>query len=298
MSLSRRHDKLIRRLLAVKRERAEVEARGLTGMHVDRLLVRERALTSAVRRIRLQLGLPQTFDALAEATRLDSEGRRSRRRSRRAANEPLFTERQRVKPVPAARPEGAVDNRFSLDAPLELVSHAARYCARRAAEELLDHRQSPARGHVGVIDPWPATPLARTESGEIFAGSAGPLIGELVSRGFDADEARAYARVAVRSYVDEFVMFVVAALRREWSVADQLGRSQTERPPADLGKLERDLARAACSRIAAEVRTARRGRTFTADEIAGIGGLNTDAPVRRPAPIAAGATDADGVGHG
>ena len=276
--LNRRHDDLLREYLDVARQQSAAHGQGDT-RQAERLAVRERALAAGLRQLRLKLGLPVSFDPQLEAARLESLRGRSRVFAKgRADRDALeWPDRPRVRPVPAARPAGPESDLSDVDAPLELVSYAARFFARRAADETLDHRQSAARGHVsGDVAAWPTKPLARSANGEIFAGTAGRLMGELVGRGFDTHEARAYARVAVQSYADEFSTVVVAGLRRERDAVEQLGRRLDDVSPHRLVELERILVRAACAAIAAEVRAARHARSVTAAEVGALGGLGPD----------------------
>ena len=280
--ISRRHDDLLREYLDAARQRSEAIGEGDV-RQAERLAVRERALAAGLRQLRLKLGLPVSFDPQLEAARLESLRGRSRVFAKgRADRDALeWPDRPRVRPVPAARAADAEGDLAELDAPLELVSYAARFFARRAADEVLEQRQSAARGHLSGDDiaAWPAKPLARSATGEIFAGSAGRLMGELVGRGFDAHEARAYARVAVQSYADEFSTVVVAGLRREREAVARLGRHVDDVSPHRLVELERVLVRAGCAAIAAEVRVARHARSVTAAEVGALGGL---APDHRP----------------
>ena len=103
MNARRRHDILLRRYLATSRERAEAQIGGTSPSHVERLAARERALASALRTIRLYLGLPETFDPELESARLGIAGKRPGR----AANTRASTDRRehlktRVKLVPSA----------------------------------------------------------------------------------------------------------------------------------------------------------------------------------------------------
>ena len=273
--LSRRHDKLLRRYLFVARERSDAQAQGPSRRHVERLAVRERALFGSIRRIRVQLGLPPTFDPDLETARLDRDVPMSASRQPRGRDSSplMWSDRPRVKPVPAAR-SSQPDAKTTRDVTVELISHSARYCARKAAEDLLEHRASPARGCPGrTIVAWPERPLARTANGDIYAGSAGLLMGELVGRAFDGDDAIANARIAARNYIDEFTTVVMAALNRERLVAARLGQAIEDAPAGELSDLRRLLAQASCKRIAVEVRVARRVSTVTAEDVAAIAAL-------------------------
>jgi len=115
--------------------------------------------------------------------------------------------------------------------------------------------------------------LARTANGDIYAGSAGLLMGELVGRAFDGDDAIANARIAARNYIDEFTTVVMAALNRERLVAARLGQAIEDVPAGELSDLRRLLAQASCKRIAVEVRVARRVSTVTAEDVAAIAAL-------------------------
>ena len=55
--LTRHHDKLLDELATIERVRAEVERSQGSAKILDRLEVRERAVTGAIRRVRSQLGL-------------------------------------------------------------------------------------------------------------------------------------------------------------------------------------------------------------------------------------------------
>src|SRR5690606_21224625 len=124
-------------------ERIDAQQNGATQAQIDRLLVRERSLAVAARRLRHSLGLPETFDDDDERLRLKLDrpepvSARGRRRLRRAAVEPLWPERQRVKPVPTSSTPQAPLRPADGDAAIELVANAARYFGRRAADHVLD----------------------------------------------------------------------------------------------------------------------------------------------------------------
>lgn len=249
---------------------------------VERLALRERSLAAAVRRVRIELGLPGTFDPDVEEARLVAEAEASRRlarrrfvfRSSKADPGPLSgPERRRVLPVPAPRPvpPDVIDG---FDLHLELLSHAARFCGRRAAEDLLGQRSSPARGHIGSpAVTWPTTPLSRNADGELYAGSAGRVMGELVARRSGSAQAAAEARVAVRCYIAEFVDCVVSALLQERDIAIRLGMIH-EQPLAEwadaLGDVRSQLTEAACERIAAQARALRGSEDPSAEEVAAL----------------------------
>src|SRR5688572_23689377 len=103
LNANRRHDKLLRRYLAVTRERAEAQLAGSSQSRVQRLAVRERALAGAVRSIRLHLGLPDTFDPELESARLGIDGKRpgpSAGRKTASTDPSEHGGRPRIRPVP------------------------------------------------------------------------------------------------------------------------------------------------------------------------------------------------------
>lgn len=276
----------MRQLLTAREERLDAQDDGVGGAQLERLSVRERSLAVAVKRLRHEIGLPATFDHDAERTRLklDRPGPtsvRGRRRLRRAEVEPLWPERQRVKPVPSAPAPRAPGPVGSGDVTIELIVNAARFFGRRAADELLDQRRSLARG---IIDDSTAElssrPILSTPAGDPVGGTAGPLMGELVARGFDGGEAAGYAHAAVRGYVEEFISSVLDGLRRERAALAQIGHPVDEQPSVgQITRLKRDLAWTACAQIAAEARSGNRPRNLSTQEVAGIGELGlTDRP--------------------
>jgi hypothetical protein len=163
------------------------------------------------------------------------------------------------------------------DLTLESASLAARFCARRAADEVLEHRSSPARGHFGgQLRAWPAWPLARTASGNLYAGSAGRFMGELVVNAVEHRSAQPVAAIAVRHYVDEFTTVMIAALNRERDIAARLGTDSPTDPADKIVALRHELAEAACQRIAAEARAMAHGAVTAADIAAMVDELYHD----------------------
>jgi hypothetical protein len=274
--LSRRHEKLLRQYLAIARERSDAEERGASRAQIDRLAVRERALAGSLRRIRFALGLPSDLDLRHEQARLDPGTRVSERirLPRRHDSESLtWSDRPRVRPVPATRKDQA-DARRTPDVTAGLVAYAARYSARRAADEVLEHRAARARSPHGTTDAaGPQTKLARTANGEIYAGAAGRLMGELVGRAFDGDDLHDEARLAVRCYIDEFTNCVIAALGRERVAEGGAAEPHDDESVVQTSTFRRQLAHASCERIAVEVRALRRSGTVTAADIAAIAGI-------------------------
>lgn len=288
--LHRRHDKLMRQLLTARDERIDAQLQGAPDGQYERLSVRERSLTVAVKRVRLAIGLPDTFDPDDERARLklgrpEPTSARGRRRLQRATPEPLWPERQRVKPVPSSPAPPVPDQAGGADVAIELIVNAARFFGRRAADDVLDHRRSLARGLVDDSTPMLSSkPLLPVPGGDPLVGSPGPLIGELVARGFDGGDSASYARAAVRGYVDEFTGSLIDGLRRERGALDRLGHPVAPEPSVDRKtRLERELAWVACAQIAAETRSTPRARKLTAQEVAAIGELGlTDRPRSRP----------------
>ena len=132
--LIRRHDKLLRQLPTATRERVAAEHNEASRAQIERLAVRERPLRSPVKRIRLGLGLLETFDSHVEQVRLNVEETKPSPlsfscRRRRAASEPLTPERARVKPVPSPSRR----------------RHRDRASARRGALDRLQDRATPRR---------------------------------------------------------------------------------------------------------------------------------------------------------
>jgi len=132
--LIRRHDKLLRQLPTATRERVAAEHNEASRAQIERLAVRERPLRSPVKRIRLGLGLLETFDSHVEQVRLNVEETKPSPlsfscRRRRAASEPLTPERARVKPVPSPSRR----------------RHRDRASARRGALDRLEYRATPRR---------------------------------------------------------------------------------------------------------------------------------------------------------
>jgi hypothetical protein len=273
--LSRRHEKLVRQYLSLARERSDAEERGASRAQIDRLAVRERALAGALRRIRVALGLPADVDLEHEMARLHSSPSVSEltRQPRRHDSSPLtWSDRPRVRPVPALRNDQSSASRTA-DVTAGLVAYAARYSARCAADDLLEHRATRAGTPRGATDAAGRQgPRARTANGDIHAGAAGRLMGELVSRAFDGNDSDDQARLAVRSYIDEFTNCVLAALDRE-RIVDGLVAEPDDASVAQRSKLRRQLAHASCDRIAVEVRAIRRSGTVTAADIAAIAGV-------------------------
>ena len=273
--LSRRHEKLVRQYLSLARERDEAEERGASRAQIDRLAVRERALAGALRRIRVALGLPPDVDLDHELARRHSSANvpERTRQTRRHDSSPLtWSDRPRVRPVPAPRNDQPHAGRTE-DVSAGLVAYAARYSARRAADEVLAHRATRAGTRRGAADAaGRQTPLARTANGDIYAGAAGRLMGEMVSRAFDGSDIDDQARLAVRNYIDEFTNCVIAALDRE-RVVDGFVNDPDDASGAHRSNLRRQLAHASCERIAVEVRALRRSGTVTAADIVAIAGL-------------------------
>lgn len=288
----RRHDKLLTEYLEVSRARAEREAAVAGHMRrqhhtagdpdstnrIDRLAVRERALVAAIRHIRIELGLSGDFDPDEEAARLEAQerGQRVNRRlvrSRQDDSGPLSgPERQRVKPVPALKATQPETTQRP-DLGPHLVILAARYCGWRAAEEILARRTSANGGDFAAsIVTWPDQPLERDD---------GNLMGELVARGAEnGSAAHEQAQRATRSYIDEFVNGVTDTLVRESEAAAGLIYDQA-RADGDLDddlvdeliELRRQLADAACERIAVEARAAGQSDWPTATDVAIMAGL-------------------------
>ncbi len=220
--LSRHHDKLLRELATIKRERAELQRSGASEKRLDRLRVRERAVTGAIRRVRWHLGLP--LDLESQGADRDPDDRSDRiarprptKRWGRAEEAQQVAERQRVRPVPlttADPADGESDGALS-----DLIGFAARYCGRHAAEEALASRPQP-------------TDEAR-------------VIGRLAARGYSSADSFDVARATVRCFVEEY--------RDHTLEADESGE-------ADADQLERDACAAIAAAIRMVVST--RGLTI------------------------------------
>ena len=105
LNARRRHDTLLRRYLTLIRERDEAQTGGSSRPRLERLAVRERALTAALRSIRLHLGLPDTFDPELESARLGLDGKRPGRNTPRSGAHDEAREhelRPRIRPVPCS----------------------------------------------------------------------------------------------------------------------------------------------------------------------------------------------------
>ena len=305
---NRRHDKVLRQYLEAVYEREQAELDGVARARVERLAVRERQLAAAVRWVRLELGLPEEFDPTFEAARLGVASTASRRTSAKRTRPTDATavagqERPRVRPVAAPPRPPAVRERA--DIPPELIEHSARYCGRRAADEVLEHRAAltPEAGDGEVAPVWPARPLDRTATGEIYAGSAGRVMGDLVAAASEGETGAEQARVAVRSYVDEFTTCVVAALEREHAAATEPDAADGARS-GTVADVRRALADAACARIAVEARATGRGRAIAVADVAALLGAEggsdpaaADSP-RPPELTATGTLPRTGAGGG
>ena len=129
LNANRRHDKLLRRYLAVTRERAEAQLAGSSTSRVQRLAVRERALAGAVRSLRLHLGLPATFDPELESARLGIDGKRpgpSTKRTGASAEPSEAGWRPRIRPVPISASTSQQDGRPSPH--MEVAPRAVTVC--------------------------------------------------------------------------------------------------------------------------------------------------------------------------
>ena len=215
--LSRHHDKLLGELATIERERAEVERSRGSAKRLDRLKVRERAVTGAIRRVRSQLGLPLDFESdWAVSDPIDRSGLIVRpgptKRWGRVEEGLQGAERQRVRPVPVTTSDAADGE--SDGALSDLIRFAARYCGRRAAEEALASRPQPA--------------------------DEARVIGRLAARGYSSADSFDVARATVRCFVEEY--------RDHTLQADESGEADAER-------LERDACEAIAAAIRLVVST-------------------------------------------